>query len=138
MRPSCKIRALYDLIKSSLQIKPTICSFCTAPSLHLKRSLLLWDYCLSAWCTWSSAMSKMHNIITQKVSGDYFRLLCHMILHTVKHASMCTYGVNLVVFVLSIDVFDICYDVCVECLWREKSKCLHLKGEEGNNTENNN
>ncbi len=33
---------------------------------------------------------------------------------------MCTYCVNLVVFVLSIDVFDIRYNVRVQRLWREK------------------
>lgn len=43
---------------------------------------------------------------------------------------MCTYCVNLVVFVLSIDVFDICYNVRVQSLWSEESKCLLLKGEE--------
>ncbi len=39
---------------------------------------------------------------------------------------VCTYCVNLVVFVLSVDVFDICYDVCVQCLWKEKRECLLL------------
>lgn len=35
--------------------------------------------------------------------------------------SVCTYGVNLVVFVFCIDVFDICDNVRVQCLWREES-----------------
>lgn len=60
--------------------------------------------------------------------------------HSISHSqtcrtqvSVCTYCVNLVVFVLGIDVFNICYNVCVQSLWGEKSQCLVLTGEEGNN-----
>lgn len=37
---------------------------------------------------------------------------------------LCTYCVDLVVFMFCVDVFDVCYNVCVQSLKREKH-CLH-------------
>lgn len=42
-----------------------------------------------------------------------------------------TYGVNLVVFMLRIDVFDVTHNVCVQCLWSKKDNCWKMWKFEG-------
>lgn len=102
---------------SSLELKPTICFFYKVPPLHLKRSLLLWHCCLSAWCTWSFVTSETHNSKTDHT----WRCLTTQPLKLLEESSkMNTHRVHFVVFVFSIDVFDIWYNVGVQRLWRRR------------------
>lgn len=98
---------------SSLELEPTICFFCKVPPLHLKRSWLRWHCCLSAWCTWSFVTSETHNSKTD----EHAKVLYHAVLSK-ETSKMGTYCVHFVVFVFSIDVFDVRYNVGVQRLWR--------------------
>lgn len=91
------------------------------------RSLLLSDYCLSAWCTWSSVTS---------VTNDSTTLWVHTILqrlsNNIRVHNSCVLTVLTLLFLCFALMFLMSATMCVYKVWREKN-IVYMKAKKKQN-----